>query len=212
MINFEKEVCKLLNIPSIPKKEWDGKSSFKNGVAEIKLAGDNLAYAVASFDAEKDKAPRVTTSFSTEPFFGINKVYVVPAYMETDVKNMDLDDKSKEAAEELRKEAEELENQDTGSHTELPENEYCFDHIHNDEEAVAFIEAYNKENKIPGAVPRKHESIIARLAVIYADLSKRAPKEGDDQEKVGGDAAVAPEEDDAPAPQEEAEAAAPSAE
>ena len=37
MIEFEKEVIKYLNIPSIPKKEWDGKSSFSKGVALLEL-------------------------------------------------------------------------------------------------------------------------------------------------------------------------------
>lgn len=176
MISFEKEVCLYLNIPSLPKKEWDGKSSFKNAVATIKIGGSRLAYAVASYDEAKDDAPRVVKSFMTEPFYGIDKIFVVPSYMETDVDNMDLDEQSKKAAEDLKKEAEELENQGAKDTTEVPENEYCFDHIHNDEEAIAFIEAYNKENNIKGAIPKKHESIIARLTVIYAESLKKAPK------------------------------------
>jgi hypothetical protein len=180
MISFEKEVCSYLNIPSLPKKEWDGKSSFKNAVATIKLGGSRLAYAVASYDEAKDNAPRVVKSFMTEPFYGIDKVFVVPSYMETDVDNMDLDEQSKKAAEDLKKEAEELENQGAEETTEVPENEYCFDHIHNDEEAIAFIEAYNRENNIKGAIPKKHESIIARLTVIYAESLKKAPKAKED--------------------------------
>ena len=66
MISFEKEVCSYLNIPSLPKKEWDGKSSFKNAVATIKLGGSRLAYAVASYDEANDDAPRVVKSFMTE--------------------------------------------------------------------------------------------------------------------------------------------------
>lgn len=176
MISFEKEVCSYLNIPSLPKKEWDGKSSFKNAVATIKLGGSRLAYAVASYDEAKDDAPRVVKSFMTEPFYGIDKIFVVPSYMDTDVDNMDLDEQSKKAAEDLKKEADELENQGADETIEVPKNEYCFDHIHNDEEAIAFIEAYNRENNIKGAIPKKHESIIARLTVIYAESLKRAPK------------------------------------
>lgn len=180
MISFEKEVCSYLNIPSLPKKEWDGKSSFKNAVATIKLGGSRLAYAVASYDEVKDDAPRVVKSFMTEPFYGIDKIFVVPSYMDTDVDNMDLDEQSKKAAEDLKKEADELENQGADENMEVPENEYCFDHIHNDEEAIAFIEAYNRENNIKGAIPKKHESIIARLTVIYAESLKKAPKAKED--------------------------------
>lgn len=180
MISFEKEVCSYLNIPSLPKKEWDGKSSFKNAVATIKLGGIRLAYAVASYDEAKDDAPRVVKSFMTEPFYGIDKIFVVPSYMDTDVDNMDLDEQSKKAAEDLKKEADELENQGADENMEVPENEYCFDHIHNDEEAIAFIEAYNRENNIKGAIPKKHESIIARLTVIYAESLKKAPKAKED--------------------------------
>lgn len=180
MISFEKEVCSYLNIPSLPKKEWDGKSSFKNAVATIKLGGSRLAYAVASYDEAKDDTPRVVKSFMTEPFYGIDKIFVVPSYMDTDVDNMDLDEQSKKAAEDLKKEADELENQGAYETTEVPKNEYCFDHIHNDEEAIAFIEAYNRENNIKGAIPKKHESIIARLTVIYAESFKKAPKAKED--------------------------------
>lgn len=180
MISFEKEVCSYLNIPSLPKKEWDGKSSFKNAVATIKLGGSRLAYAVASYDEAKDDAPRVVKSFMTEPFYGIDKIFVVPSYMDTDVDNMDLDEQSKKAAEDLKKEADELEKQGADENMEVPENEYCFDHIHNDEEAIAFIEAYNRENNIKGAIQKKHESIIARLTVIYAESLKKAPKAKED--------------------------------
>lgn len=180
MISFKKEVCSYLNIPSLPKKEWDGKSSFKNAVATIKLGGSRLAYAVASYDEAKDDAPRVVKSFMTEPFYGIDKIFVVPSYMDTDVDNMDLDEQSKKAAEDLKKEADELEKQGADENMEVPENEYCFDHIHNDEEAIAFIEAYNRENNIKGAIPKKHESIIARLTVIYAESLKKSPKAKED--------------------------------
>lgn len=188
MISFEKEVCSYLNIPSLPKKEWDGKSSFKNAVATIKLGGSRLAYAVASYDEAKDDAPRVVKSFMTEPFYGIDKIFVVPSYMDTDVDNMDLDEQSKKAAEDLKKEADELENQGADENMEVPENEYCFDHIHNDEEAIAFIEAYNRENNIKGAIPKKHESIIARLTVIYAESLKKSPKAKEDVVDAAPDA------------------------
>ena len=85
-----------------------------------------------------------------------------------------------DSIEDLKKEADELENQGADDTMEVPENEYCFDYIHNDEEAIAFIEAYNRENNIKGAIPKKHESIIARLTVIYAESLKKAPKSKED--------------------------------
>ena len=39
MIQKEQEVCRYLSIPNIPKKKWDGKSSFKFGVAVTELLG-----------------------------------------------------------------------------------------------------------------------------------------------------------------------------
>ena len=187
MISFEKEICAYLNIPSLPKKEWDGKSSFKNAVAIVKLSDGSQAYAVASFDENKENAPRVVKCFMTEPFYGIEQIFIVPSYMETNVEEMDLDDESKKAAEDLKKEAEELENEGVDEGMELPENEYCFDNIHNDEEAIAFIEAYNKENNIKGALPKKHETIVARLTVIYAELAKKAPQKGDDEKDAAAE-------------------------
>ena len=52
------------------------------------------------------------------------------------------------------------------------DNPYFFDFIHNDDEAIAFIESWNKKNKIHGNVPKKHETILMRLAVIYSESNK----------------------------------------
>lgn len=185
MIEKENEVCQYLGIPSIPKKKWDGKSSFKRGVGVVSLITGRQAYVVVSFDAEKDPdgCCRVVKVFSMEQFnlgnFGIDEVFVVPDYMDTDVDNMDFDEKSKEAAKALVNEALDLENSDTAaSKVTLPENEYYFDNIHNDEEGMAFIKSYNSTNKVRGGkVPTTHESIIMRLSVIYSELnSKTKPK------------------------------------
>ena len=174
-VQFKENVCKFLNIPSIPLKEWDGKSSFKDGVAITQLADNVFAYAVCTFDANVDKMPRIVKVFAQETFFGIAKIFVVPAFMNTDVETMDLDEESKKAAERLVQDAKEIEKGDEEK-IELPQNEYSFDHIHNDEEAIAFITAYNKENNIRGAVPTKHDTIVMRLSVIYAELQKKGTK------------------------------------
>lgn len=170
---FENEICKELGLPTIPKKEWDGKSPFDKGVGIVKTNFGEKAYAVVRFDVEKENEPNVVKVFSSTPFVGIEKVFIVPSYMETDVKDADLDEESKKKAEELVKQAEEIENGDDGDKiTEPQDNPYFFDHIHNDEEAIAFIESYNKENKIGGRVPKAHDTILMRLSVIYADLKK----------------------------------------
>ncbi|MEE1277456.1 MAG: hypothetical protein UHE86_00135 [Acutalibacteraceae bacterium] len=175
-IRFEKEVCQYLSLPSIPLKEWDGKTSFKDGVAVTKLLLGDLAYAVCTFNADTDKEPRIKKVFAEERFSGIDKIYVVPSYMDTkDIENADLDEQSKDAAKRLADEAEDL---TQGNEEEMPifgDNlpEYFFDHIHNDEEAIAFITAYNRDNNIRGAVPSKHETIVMRLGVIYNELQKK---------------------------------------
>lgn len=171
-IRFEKEICEFLKLPSIPKKAWDKETPFDKGVAIVKMAFDQKGYAVARFDINKDKEPNIIKVFASEPFYGIEEIFVVPDYMETDIKEADLDDESKKKAEELAKQAEEIENDGANDVVEQPENEYYFDNITNDEEASAFIAAYNQKNNIKGAVPKRHDTIVMRLAVIYADMQK----------------------------------------
>ena len=177
MIQFEKEVLGYLNIPSIPLKKFDGKS-FKDGVAVVELRSGYEAYAVATFDEENDKEPRIKKIFGLEPFIGIKEIFVVPSYMDTsDIQHADLDNESKKAAERLAAEANELENEGVEEpKTELPENEYFFDHIHSDEEAAAFIQARNKQQKIKSRVPKSHDALVARLGVLWAEDQKRNKK------------------------------------
>lgn len=180
MILCENEVCKYLGIPNIPKKKWDGKSGFKNGVGIVDLMTGNKAYVSVSFNPEKDKSCRVVKVFINEQFSNVDndEIFVVPDYMDTNVENMDFDEKSKEAAQALVNEALDLENADTAeSKVELPENEYYFDNIHDDEEAQAFIKSYNSTNKVRGGkVPTTHEGIIMRLSVIYSELNSKSSK------------------------------------
>lgn len=175
MIQFEKEIINYLNLPGIPKRVWDGLSSFDDGVAVVNLTLGNQAYAVCAFNSETDREPRIKKVFAEERFSGIDKIFVVPSYMNTkDIENADLDEQSKEAAERLAKETEELaETPENEEKVEMPKNEYFFDHIHNDEEAIAFITAYNRDNNIRGAVPSKHETLVMRLGVIFNDMKKK---------------------------------------
>lgn len=207
-IRFEKDVLDYLNLPKLPVKEWDGQSAFDKGVAVVKLAFDEKAYAVATYNPEKDAKPRIVKVFASEPFFGIDKVFIVPSYMDVEhIENADLDDESKKHAEELAKQAREIEDEGTGDgKPELPTDKpYYFDNINNDEEARAFIKAYNEQHKIGGRIPTNHDTILMRLAVLYAELNKgnvetpiepvvESPTDDSDAEK--GDADDAPDDGD----------------
>lgn len=173
MVQFKNEILSYLRLPSIPLKEWDGKSAFKNCVAIVFLSTGYEAYAVVSFDPEKDEKPRVVKVFSNEPFVCVSRVYIVPEYMNVeDVKDADLDEESKKRAEELAKEAKEIEDEGVGEEIKEPENEYYFDHIHTDEEAAAFIKSYNKTNKLRAKIPKTHDGLVMRLSVIYSESNK----------------------------------------
>ena len=171
MVEFEKEVIMYLNLPSIPKKEWNQTDSFENGVAIINLSLGRQAYAVCSFDKETDKEPRITKVFGVEPFSGIDKVFVVPAYMDNNTVDADLDAESKKRAEQLAVEAQELENEGVVDEAiqkadELPE--WIFDEIHNLQEAQAWLKQYNIRNGVrKGKIPSNEETIKMRLYNIY---------------------------------------------
>lgn len=180
MIQFEKEIINYLKLPGIPKRVWDGLSSFDDGVAVVNLTLGRQAYAVCAFNSETDREPRIKKVFAQEPFGGIEKVFVVPSYMNTgDIDKADLDEQSKEAAKRLEEEANSLVEQNNNDTEELlmPQNEYFFDHIHNDDEAIAFITAYNRDNGIKGAIPTKHDTLVMRLGVIYSDITKKNKKQ-----------------------------------
>lgn len=172
MIKYEKEIIEYLNLPSLPKKKWDGKSGFRDGVAVVEHPFGGRSYAVATFDPESDKEPRIKKVFGMEPYFDVSDIFVVPAYMNEDVEDFDLDDESKKAAQRLIEEAHELENEGAEMEVVMPKNEYFFSNIHNDEEAIAFIKAYNKSNRIKTRIPTDHETILMKLSVMWADANR----------------------------------------
>lgn len=173
-ILFENDVCEYLKIPSVPKKEFDGKTSFKDGVAVVKLSTGDLAYATCTFNAETDKEPRIKKVFTQVMFTSVECVFVIPTYMNTgDIESADLDEQSKEAAQRLADEANELTEQEEEK-LELPQNEWVFDEIHNKEEAIAWIKSYNQTNKIRGRVPDDEETIKLRLLAIQSELKNKA--------------------------------------
>ena len=170
MVLFENEVCRFLGIPSIPKREWNKKSSFKKGVAIVRLMDDTLSCTVCTFDSETDSKPRVCKTFSSVPVAEIEHIYVVPDYMDLDTDNADLDDESAAAAERLAQEARELSSEmetekEMDKMSQLPE--WIFDEVHNLEEAQAYLKNYNIRNKIKGKVPSNPETIKMRLLNIY---------------------------------------------
>ena len=177
MIEFEKEIIEFLNIPSIPRKEWNQTDSFQCGVAIVNLSLGRQAYAVCSFNKETDKEPRIKKVFCVEPFGGIDKVFVVPAYMDNSTTDVDLDAESKKKAEQLAEEAKELEND--GVVDEAIENanklpEWIFPEIQNIEQAQAYLREYNRMNRIKkGKVPTNEETIKMRLYNIYMSNKNR---------------------------------------
>ena len=177
MIEFEKEVIAYLNLPSIPKRDWDGLSSFQSGVAVVNMSLGRQAYAVCTFNKDEDKEPRIKKVFGIEPFTGIEKVFVVPSYMDNDTTEVDLDAESKKRAEQLAAEAHELENEGTVDEAvqeadKLPE--WIFDEIHNMSEAQAWLKQYNIRNGIrKGKIPTNEETIKMRLYNIYMSNKNR---------------------------------------
>ena len=176
MIQFEKEILCFLNLPKVPAKEWDGKSSFQKGVAVLEMINNNEAYAVASFDADKDKTPNVTKVFGIEPFVCIKKVFVVPSYMTTEeeIKDMDLDEQSKKKVQEVLDEVKEIENEGTKEENPM-ENlpEWIFSEIHSKQEAEAWLKNFQSRNKQKGRIPTTDENIKLRLFSIYSELQKK---------------------------------------
>ena len=174
MVQNEKEIVKYLNIPSIPKKKWDGKKSFKNGCAVTQLLSGGEAYAVATFDTEKDTKPRIVKVFAQDIFKGYTDIFVVPSYMDdVDIDNADLDDESKKKMSLLMEEAKELESDGVEESQEENTNEYYFANITNDDEARAYIKAYNKRNKIRANIPKQHDAIVMRLSVIWNEENNK---------------------------------------
>ena len=169
------DVCEYLKIPSIPNKRWDGKKPFNKGVAVIEHKNGEKSYAVAAYNDET-KSAYVKKVFSFVPFVKVIDVFIIPDYMSSlsDVAEMDLDETSKKAAEEILNEASEI--HEIIKEEKNDKNEYYFDFIKNDSEAKAFIESYNKNNKIKGRVPTSHEGLVMRLSVIYADKKNKKAK------------------------------------
>ena len=190
MIQFEKEVLAYLNIPSIPKKEFDGKTAVTKGVAIIENIYEQEAYAVASFNPENGETePKIVKVFGVEPFCKVNRIFVVPSYMASaeDVDDMDLDEQTeqeqaiviaeaeaKKKAAEVLKEATEMENEGVEPENPIDElPEWIFEEIHSKQEAVAWLKNFQSRNKQKGRIPTTDENIKLRLYSIYCELQNK---------------------------------------
>lgn len=172
MIRYEKEVVQFLNLPKIPKKEWDGKTAFKNGVAVVTLVSGDQAYATATFGERESGGGEIKIKkvFTLEPFVSIDKCYIVPNYMDEDVDNFDMDEQSKDRARFILEEAHELERDGIEQEPIIEGvNEWVFPEIHNREEAEAYVRSYRKRNRIKGKCPSNADDLKAYLYVIASD-------------------------------------------
>ena len=176
MIERERDIIDYLGLPSIPKKEWDGRSGFRRGIAVTSLLSGGEAYAVASYDSEFDEEPRIIKVFTLEPYRDVRIVALVPDYMNTDgVGTWDLSPESKAAAESIINEAHELEVEDVREErTDIPKHEYLYAHVTNDNEAKAFIKSWNAQHGAKKArIPKTHEDIITKLTAMWLNDNKK---------------------------------------
>lgn len=172
-INYKMEIIQLLGIPSIPKKEWDNKTSFDNGVAVIEDVMGNLNYACCSYDANEDKEGNVKIKkvFGSFPFNKVLNIYPVPVYMESDINKMDIPPSCKDAMEELLQEKEEIINENV-KQAPIDTYEWGYDFIHNKKEAVAFLKSKNTR----GRIPESEEVLKSKLKVMYYNEKKTKEK------------------------------------
>lgn len=180
MIQFEKEAIQYLRLPSMPKKKWDGKQSFRRGIAVLNLVNDEQGYAIASFDSETQSEPQIIKVFSLQMYTSVDmdNIYIVPEYMDTkSIDEWDVDEASKRAAQAIVEEGNAMIGEGDMEKTEVPENEYFFDFIHNDEEAIGFLKAQmKKRGKAKSKVPTTHDDIVTLLASLWMESNSKEKK------------------------------------
>lgn len=164
--NHLTQVLQTLQIPSLPKKVWNGEAEFNKGVCLVRRISGMENYAICRFNKELDEQPCVVKDFSQETFMEILTCYPIPDYAENDIENMQFDnEESKEAMQELLEEKEEEVMKGVNKAEEkLPE--WIFPFIKSQAEAVAYL----KSKKVRNAHSLKDaEAIKAKLYVIYMD-------------------------------------------
>lgn len=161
-----KQVLLTLQIPSLPKRVWDGESEFNKGVCLVRRMSGIENYAICRFNKEYEAKPRVIKDFSQETFVEVLSCYPIPDYAETDIDNMQFDsDDSKEAMQELLEEKEEEIMKGVNKEEEvLPE--WIFPFINSQSEAIAYL----KSKKVRNAHSLKDaDAIKSKLYVMYMD-------------------------------------------
>jgi hypothetical protein len=163
---FFNNVCKHLNIPRLPKKEWDGTTPFDNGVALIKRIYGNEDYAICGYDPDKNSAPVVKKDFGIEPFIEILSIWPIPDYMDTNIDDMDLDEESKENMKALLEEKEEESVQAIVAVEDPLEKlpEWIYENIHNVQEAQAIIRTYGNAK---GKISSNEDVLKSKLYDLY---------------------------------------------
>lgn len=167
MIKNEKEVIGFIKCP-IPKKQWDKESSFTTGVAIVRRITDEEDYAVCSFNKETDDNVKIIKDFGLSPFIEIVNVFPIPEYMEDNISDMDLDEESKAAVEQLIGEKQEAINKDVKK-KESVAYEWGYDFINNKQEAVAFL----KTKQAKGRIPVNEDVLKAKLREMYHSEQKK---------------------------------------
>lgn len=167
---YENEMLAFLNIPKVPKKEWDNKTPFKKGVGVVDTKGGE-AFVVVGYDEEGENHTKIIKVFGIEPILAIKKIFPVPEYMDTSgIDNWDVDEESKEAAKAIANEVADMEKETREEQEQL--SEWYFDEIHNIQEARAWVAAYHKRNRIRGKAPKNEESLKNYLYVLYKNQKR----------------------------------------
>lgn len=167
MIKNEKQVIDFIKCP-IPKKQWDKKSSFTTGVALVKRITGEVDYAVCSFNSEIDENIKIIKDFGLVPFVEIVNVFPIPEYMEDNISDMDLDEGSKEAMEQLLQEKQDVVDKDVKKE-KVVTYEWGYDFIQNKQEAIAFL----KTKQIKGRIPVNEDVLKAKLREMYHSQQKK---------------------------------------
>lgn len=168
---YENEMLAYLNIPKVPKKEWDGKTPFKNGVG---VASTNVGdvFVVVGYSEDDENNLKIRKVFGLEPITGIAKVFPIPDYMDMDVDAWDVDEESKEQAKQIAKEVTEMETESVDEEPKEKLSEWYFDEIHNIDEARAWVAAYRKRNRIKGSTPKTEDALKNYLYVLYKNQKR----------------------------------------
>lgn len=167
ILDTKKEVCKTLGIPDIPKKKWDGESSFDKAACTIECIDGSTHYGICSYNKDTDSNIKITNVFNTIPFVKVIDVYPLPLYMDDNVDEMEFDDdESYNYVNQLLEEKEEIINKGVEP-SPIEEFEWGYPFIANKEQAMAYMKELYKKDKKKGAIPTKDEVLKSALRVRY---------------------------------------------